>query len=534
MNLRKLKICVVLTIATLYLYLNISSTDTKALFKINNDKILLSLSQSSLATENNKMTYIRSNGWELLSDYLVIRHTSIFYYKYEGLFKVMIICSDFNKVNISALVSATDYNGIEVNNSIEVEFKQSKHIFDGKAYLLIGKVKDQEVLNNAFRIGLTFVDNLLNKTSNHNFDVIIKESEFKNSFINTTTTAICSYFYHINESTFDEFKWWIKINEHAGYNKIIIFNHSIVFDGFNEFLSEHSDILVVMQFNLLPVLVNNKFQFNNFKNRYDIKDIYLYEIFAYNECILRNYLDYTRIAVMDSDELILPHDDCDSSNYEYQLNKCFSKLEEREISFKSFCNYKVNPYFDYLKEKYYPKTMKSESYFLHFQFYFALGNDYLNNLINHTRLILSNAEVPFKISTDNNPVSARNYKFNISNECDRQYASNILRLYDEYGKEQKNFGKSLNNSFNRIFILNDVQRISKTVYDFNTFHIVNHHHNNENMFEYLVPAHLGFVLHFRKIPHTDGSHKFENNYKDLSFYMNYFNCYLKEINSILG
>lgn len=120
-----------------------------------------------------------------------------------------------------------------------------------------------EIFDEILKLGLRMPLNLKVKNSPH----------YKPIYSNSSSTAVCSKVLFIDtERQFDNFKMWVHINQHLGYEKLVVYNRpGYLFDKKRQnYFYRHKNLIEVRQQICVPNLYNST---NNNLYFYDLNDV---------------------------------------------------------------------------------------------------------------------------------------------------------------------------------------------------------------------------------------------------------------------
>lgn len=251
--------------------------------------------------------------WEMLLANKCYFRKNIAYY-YTDLNKIRLGQQrhvNFNNNKYKLLVQVTTNTKMVYNyNLTEIKIIQ---VDQYKSYIFEYIEADLNVIKNVINIKVKISSILEQITTQNSINLIIKKFNHQNKE-NTQqeNSIICGKISYFSNDYIKNLEYWIKMNKLIGYDKILIFNHSIG-TNFNDLFSRYKGFLDIIPFKCIPNLLNNKNHYQTIKdmektNKYIeyIKYTMHYQKITLNECFLMNKDKYKYIAIFDTDELILP------------------------------------------------------------------------------------------------------------------------------------------------------------------------------------------------------------------------------------
>jgi hypothetical protein len=461
-----------------------------------------------------------NNEWEELNEAFLIRIPTAIYLIDASQINVLIITESQLKTRFTCYLKIK-------NNQKLIKLNYSLKKLDGNSrfgvFLLDIKhtLPGNEKYNNVY--SLVFFDENRKTRARREIPLKVKKksSDVKN-------TGLCSDFYILDESYFENFKWWIEINKHFGYKKLIFHKHSIPQENYNELFEKHKDFVVVKPYTYMPNMREKSFEYIYPTKMSEVPNYGIHELIAYNECVMDHFDEFKRIAVFDADEFIIPKADCTLEKYNFSSNLCDTGVISNEICGES----SIDGYLDRLRDKNY-QLNGSFSYF--FPFIGALHNEYIDSLFSVLASELSKTSYFLKkirVATNNKKDDSKNFEMFINDQDEFDYAKYLLKSYVLYAKKYDYFNKKDDIVFNRMFLLKYITN-GKCIHEFETFYPVWHHGNMANIKTLRVPFERGYVVHFRKQLNYDNKYK-NFSITKLSIDLNYLNCYLKDISKIIS
>jgi len=223
------------------------------------------------------------------------------------------------------------------------------------------KILELEEKVDPFRIEIieTFfnLSNFVNNTKNVNLKVNITDlnnlsiknpiklviKKFNSLQSSKNHSVLCSKLYYLKKDYIKYFEWWIKINKLNGFDKIVLFNNSLD-SSFNNLFSKYKGFVEIIQYQCLPNFFIENNANKTYINFFEIKQLYNldplpyhihFEFFSFNECLLMNRDKYKYVAIMDSDETIIPR-----KPYNYELKETFyqNNFSENEMNLSTYLN----------------------------------------------------------------------------------------------------------------------------------------------------------------------------------------------------
>jgi len=331
--------------------------------EINDSKSLNRNSFSNYTRQSNRLK--ENNEWEELNEAFLIRIPSAFYYADSSLIRILFVSEKSLK---------TDFNCYLLLSQKIVKL-------DYKVYpLRVEKVYGVFILQSSYysnesKMSLLFVDNDRKIRIKREIPLKIKKKSKDVKY-----TAICSDFYILDDSYYENFKWWIEINKFLGYKKIIFHNHSISDSIYGSLFNKYKEFLIIKSYEYMPHMKTNSFEYLQIRSHATVPNFEIHELLAYNECFMDHFNEYKRIAVMDADEIIIPKVECTPDKYSIQANLC------NTTSGQICGEYNIDEYLERLRDKNY-KQKGQFSYF--FPFIGAIHNEYRLIIIKFMKKILN-------------------------------------------------------------------------------------------------------------------------------------------------
>ncbi len=423
------------------------------------------------------------------------------------------------------------------------------------------KILELEEKVDPFRIEIieTFfnLSNFVNNTKNVNLKVNITDlnnlsiknpiklviKKFNSLQSSKNHSVLCSKLYYLKKDYIKYFEWWIKINKLNGFDKIVLFNNSLD-SSFNNLFSKYKGFVEIIQYQCLPNFFIENNANKTYINFFEIKQLYNldplpyhihFEFFSFNECLLMNRDKYKYVAIMDSDETIIPR-----KPYNYELKETFyqNNFSENEMNLSTYLNSITTDF----------KLPKETTFGFRWATY--LNQKTVNILFDElSKLLLAINQTEAKnyqiVVEDLNDKDIRNetVHFNvlIENNDDFKYAKYLYDMHKKYVMpfliENRKFLNEIPEPYNRFYYLCGQKSIPryefyKHIHDSSQASLVNTHFPRYKVNSHLlVPINYGHTSHFRT--KYSGIYYWLKNMsipiKELFFDFNYFNNYFKPI-----
>jgi len=196
--------------------------------------------------------------WEMLLANKCYFRKNIAYY-YTDLNKIRLGQQrhvNFNNNKYKLLVQVTTNTKMVYNyNLTEIKIIQ---VDQYKSYIFEYIEADLNVIKNVINIKVKISSILEQITTQNSINLIIKKFNHQNNEnMQQENSIICGKISYFSNDYIKNLEYWIKMNKLIGYDKILIFNHSIG-TNFNDLFSRYKGFLDIIPFKCIPNLLNNK------------------------------------------------------------------------------------------------------------------------------------------------------------------------------------------------------------------------------------------------------------------------------------
>jgi hypothetical protein len=502
------------------------------------------------SSENGQMneSEIDTEEWEKLND-LYFKRSAAFYFADQSLLTVSFLAArnTINKINLTAFFRNENIYKLNFSRK-DISFPNSPD--HEKLFWIEIKITDSYFNANIKQIQkltITITDEFNLTTSNPIRVKIKHEYKYKKG------SLICTKCYELSKNQILDLMWWIEMNKHSGYDKIILCNNSIPKDQNLElFLNERKDFIQVVRmsyypyfFNLTSTFLNKISDINAFIKKLKIDTSFSiekikYELIQYNECYYENKNKYKHIAIVDLDEVIMPFNGKISSNVEFLKNIDIDQCNDfRCLNDKiDICNSNevenIDDYIERLNENKNFSLIFSNGYYFSDKTMADLFNQLSIQTKNSTKNLLINK--PIRLN-GKSPYGTLNFTFKFSSYDDIIYIEKITKIFNILINDT-NIKKYINQSsifLNRFFYLANNRTFFvafKTIHD--TYYMPRKVSNHNTMITYNpfaneVPYSSGHLSHFK----TDFSNALKKNDTIYASYfgfdLNYLICYYPKI-----
>lgn len=340
-------------------------------------------------------------------------------------------------------------------------------------------------------------------------------------------TAVCCKNYILTINEFDKFRWWIELNRHFGYKKIMILNASIPEEKFKHYLKENKDFIEVESYHYYPHMNHNKtvLELKGYQAVRHRNLARIHESIALNECFLRLFAEYDRVVVYDLDEIVMPVTESQRISQ--------TDIKDTLITNAQECHVDIESYYSMLK------AQSSRKYLvMRFLYRILIENFFADSIFASLSRIIRHQDHFIKpiIFFVLYPPTKVNICFSIQNDEQFKYAKSLLYIYELYSRDSKILEK-YNTSFNRFFMLEKNFNV-KSAYELEEHKVIGHHRLYGPFLdnEWTVPFNKGSTTHFRDKLNIEIYFRHEINFtiKELKYDIFYFNCVLLKIDRILN
>ena len=406
--------------------------------------------------------------WELLVDYIFISRHWTFYFIDDSMITSIIISKENLQTNISCLIKDDDL-------IVSCDLRRLAQYHQISSYKLECPLKTPINVENGvyFSITKNISATELTKRPIH---VQIKNTNL------TMDMALCGTMLYLDYTkSYDSLKTWLEIQKSMGYKKVLIYVMLIEnnIDKFLELFEKFKEILEIKYYKSIPnvfyagssnskpyiKLVDyiNELKKSTSTSRYS-SEYYATEVhWVHHRAVvvagfLSLYKDYKRVAVIDTDELIVPsvgkikflfHD----KDGLISLNSMSVEQQQRKDDLT--CEYDINKYFDNLNMVYFGVQFKPQiTFWMRYSLY--LASDYVKNMFEQLKIKLENQFTqPFNFLLDDKI----NFTFSVSTELEFLYLKSLLRFYNEHYVSGESLMKLETNTFKRIWMVQESETL---------------------------------------------------------------------------
>ncbi len=498
--------------------------------------------------------------WEQLNDHVFIRRPNVYFFtdlneihfvifrhlKYSDYkYKLIINISDNKQTNVEHSLDK-----LKISNMGEHDtFKLEKVV---TSFFQLNK------LNNSKDFKLTMIlcfDDMLICTK-YPIDVVIRP--YIPNKPGNKHSIICTEAYYFKKDMIQAFEWWIKLNRLHGYDKMVMYNHSLGNnDEFNQLFLKYDKFVQLNQLQCYPNLYGNSTQVKEqpFITLNEIKNVYkipiwpglhtLLEEYVLNECFTENRPKYKYITITDQDESIAPRGLLQNTIDLFKSDQDYKKLLSNYECYKGNLN---NDKQETKLESYLSSVIKnlkkSEIVSFHFKMSIHLKNITANLIFKELGIFLNGLDEtkPINYSVlidDPNEISEYGAKLkfylSISNKDELDYAKRIYKFHTDliepiFKKNKQMLDEVAAEIFNRVYILfgNKSTKFlfGKTVHNTMTTNDFTAHIGGHAID---VPIKYGHLSHFRQVYNLHWGSSSIYPITEFMFDFNYYNCYFKQI-----
>ncbi len=491
--------------------------------------------------------------WEQLNEHAFIRIPTVYFFTDLNQLCISIFRhQDFNYQYIF-IVTITDNRNTKIeyhleNLQVNQHYLHNSHIETVRASLvLMTTINDSKNFKMTLKVCMKEMQNC----TKYPLDVNIRRSKPSES-TELKHSIICTEAYYFKKDKMQTFEWWIKINRLSGYNQMIMYNHSLGGEKFNELFLRYKNFVKLNQLQCYPNFYGNQTQIEQkpFVSLGELKKLYNKDIwpglhtalegYVFNECFLANRNKYKYISITDQDESIAPRRllsstidlfHLDNQDYKKLIKNydCYNK-EESDSRLETYLSSVITNL---------NLTNKLASF--HFKMSMHLKNVTIDIIFKQLGLFLSTLDEtkPLNYSIlieDQNDISEYNQKlkfwFSIRNKSELDYAKRIYKFHTDLIEPILKTNKQLLDQvaaepFNRVYILFGKSSTDflwgKTIHNTITTNDFTVHIGGQAI---TVPVEYGHLSHFRQVYNL---HWGIFPITDLMFDFNYYNCYFKPI-----
>jgi len=496
--------------------------------------------------------------WEQLNEFVFIRKTSVYFFTdLNEIHFVIFRHLKYNSYKYTLIINISDgkYTNIEFNlNKVSVHNMGEHDTF--KLEKAITKFFQINKINNSKDFKITMKVCFFNDEKNctkYPIDVITRP--FKPDKTPAKHSIICTEAYYFKKDMIKPFEWWIKINRLHGYDKIVMYNHSLGNnDEFNELFLKYKKFVQLNQLQCYPNLYGNssEVKLKPFTNLDEIKSVYktpiwpglhtLLEGYVFNECFTENRPKYKYIAIVDQDESIAPRSLLKNTIDLFKSDQDFKKLIS---NYECYNGKNQEARLDtYFKSVIKDLNLTNQRASFHFKMSIHLKNKTTDIIFKELGLLLNGLDETKPINYSiliEDPKEVSEYgaqlKFylSITNKEELDYAKRIYKFHVDliepiFKKNKQIIDQVAAEIFNRVYILFGKQSTDflwgKTIHNTITTNEFTVHNGGESI---EVPIEYGHLSHFRQAYNLHwGSSSIYSIY-ELMFDFNYYNCYYKTI-----
>ena len=396
--------------------------------------------------------------WVLLDDNIYIARNLSFYFLDDGMINSILISRNMLTANLFCHVQVSTLKN------------QNSYVIKAKIYPL------ETTDHSSYRLDCYFPqykNMALNELSGHDFQLFILvksrgiertqrsiqlklKSKIKNKKIQDT--ALCGpMIYLISKDDHESFALWLNSNIKMGFQKIIIYVILIENEEkFNRLIMKYKNIVEVRSYKYIP---NIHYLTRDHKNPYFTPEIYIksktewshwvHHRAVINGCFLSCVKEFTRVAIFDIDELIVPHSGeikAFIGEHEFTL----TKLEDLK------CEYSINNYIDNFNAKNFKKNAVPRMSYRFYNSYY-LDESFIKSMFFYLKLNFSHTTHftnSFHIPIHHNG----KFYFSIFNKKDLAYLKFLIHFYDNYYMKKYLPINLSKNSLKRIWMLQETRR----------------------------------------------------------------------------
>lgn len=315
-------------------------------------------------TSVDEKNFQNTTEWIGLDDTLYIRTNSVFYFSDEAYIKAFAVLASPDLVELKAtlFIHKRKIESINclLNKYIDANFYGSYSIDCPVSTKLKNEYQNS-------KLNIIFHNLKTNSKTKSPLRVHIKSLEDRKDAV-----AICIRPIYLNDELINDFRIWLDINRYANYSKIVIYDnlippkiHRMLRKRYKGFI-ETRPYRTIASFNssFKPVFLDNFFNCPR-------DEIIAHDRLVINECYASLIKDYSKVAVLDLDELLLPNGY--AKPREKYPEEIYSILASKDTS---ACKYDILEYLDGIKSL----TRMPESVSFWFGFGWAIDKEFLENI----------------------------------------------------------------------------------------------------------------------------------------------------------
>ena len=394
----------------------------------------------------------QNSDWELLDNNIFISRNLSFYFIDDNLINTILISrTNLHKETLYCLIQVNSkaksidkkifkiksklrqldsYNGYSCY-TLECQFNVfafEEKIDDFDAYFIHENLIKEKQTKRPIRLNLKY----------NKYDRILDEQ---------SKAALCGPMLYLDVKAFDSLKQWIELNIRMGFEKIILYYIWIEnMKLFKEMIAKYNNIVEIRPFLFIPNVnyykenastpyVDPEVYVKRLENNFYLEIHWVHHRAVINGCFLSSVKDYDRVAVIDSDELIIP------------------RVLEESLEIKNIenikCDININNYVDNLNTKYLnEKSVTKMSMWFPYSQYF--NSSFVDTLFDYLKLATSNL-TKFSNSYNVTIQDINNLTFSVLNAHDFEYLVHIVNFYENLYKKLR----LESNLFDRIWFLEE-------------------------------------------------------------------------------
>ena len=161
-----------------------------------------------------------------------------------------------------------------------------------------------------------------------------------------------------DDERYEQLAWWLEANRLIGYAKLVVADHSIPRTArFRSLLRRYEPLVELLAVKTFPILSADMRHFSHFsadigeldaayhwalsdrhtRHLHFMYNVDLFRILFNNECLQRHAHTHTHVAVLDMDELLVPHV-ARGIEYEYDARDILMQQQQQQAELNMSCN----------------------------------------------------------------------------------------------------------------------------------------------------------------------------------------------------